>query len=103
MSSRAKSSSSRSNDAMLVVRATMVAVSVPALARVGLLRLERVLEPRRVPVSTDARAVDDVHRAVERALRFSRRFLRPTCMTRGLTRYYLLRRAGVDVALRFGL
>lgn len=88
---------------MLTARALAIAASVPTLTRLPLTRLEAVLEPRRTPRLLGTAADDEVQRAVERALALGRRLLRPTCMTKGVTRYYLLRRAGVDVALAFGL
>jgi ribosomal protein S14 len=88
---------------MLTARALAIAASVPTLTRLPLTRLEALLEPRRPSRESTRVADDEVQRAVERALALGRRLLRPTCMTRGVTRYYLLRRAGIDVALAFGL
>lgn len=41
--------------------------------------------------------------AVEQALGATSQFIRHTCYTRGITRYYVLRRAGFDVSLVFGI
>ena len=41
--------------------------------------------------------------AVERALDITSRGIRHTCYTRGITRYFLLRRSGFAVALVFGI
>jgi hypothetical protein len=40
---------------------------------------------------------------VDRVLEAGRPLLRSGCMVRGLTRYYVLRQAGVDVNLCFGI
>ena len=40
---------------------------------------------------------------MEQALGVTRRFIRHTCYTRGITRYYVLRRAGFDLSLVFGI
>lgn len=90
-------------EAMLTGRALIVAASVPTLARLPLARLETLLEPRRTARRPRPSADDEVRKAVERALSVGRRLLRPTCLTRTVTRYYLLRRAGVEVSLAFGL
>ena len=36
-------------------------------------------------------------------IRWGRPLVRPGCLTRGITGYYILRRAGLDVALCFGM
>ncbi len=36
-------------------------------------------------------------------IRWGRPLVRPGCLTRGITGYYILRRAGLDVALCFGV
>jgi len=62
-------------------------------------RLARVLEPRTMPADRRPSAL----LAVEQALGVTSRFIRHTCYTRGITRYYVLRRAGFDVSLVFGI
>lgn len=84
-----------------------VAVAAPLLARLDLRRLQRFLE--RAPRSSRAlsgdpgRVVAVVGRRVDRVIRWGRPLVRPGCLTRGITGYYLLRRAGLDVALCFGI
>jgi hypothetical protein len=82
-----------------LARALGVAALSPALTRLSPERLARVLEPRALP------AVErpDALAAVERALALTGRVLRHTCYTRGITRYYVLRRSGFDVSLVFGV
>src|SRR6185437_9200234 len=68
-------------------------------------RLQRVLEPRRrVTPAADAHATAvAVERTVAAVLHRGRWFVRPRCLVRGITRYAVLRRAGVDVELCFGV
>jgi hypothetical protein len=77
-----------------------VAVVAPLLARLDLQRLQRCLEPAarssRPPVAV-------VGRRIDRLIRRGKPLVRPGCLTRGITGYYSLRRAGLDVALCFGI
>jgi hypothetical protein len=96
----------RTRDGGLFLVAAGVAFFAPALARLPLPRLESVLEPRRrrpALESHDAElAVERIARVVDAVIRRARPLVRPGCLTRGITRYWLLRRAGVDVSLCFG-
>ena len=47
--------------------------------------------------------VEVTGRRVGRLIRWGKPLVRPGCITRGITGYYLLRRAGLDVALCFGM
>lgn len=90
-----------------MLAATAVAVAAPLLARLDLRRLQRCLEPPprlSRPLAADPdRAVAVLGRRVDRLVRWGRPLVRPGCLTRGITGYYLLRRAGLDVALCFGI
>jgi hypothetical protein len=82
-----------------------VGAAAPLLARLDLDRLRRTLEPRRSgnpgpDVRATAERVVDV---VDRAMARVGPVVRPGCLVRGITRYAVLRRAGVDVALCFGM
>lgn len=90
-------------DRLLVARVFAVAAAVPFLVRLGPSRLAWLME--RVPVARvpDPAAADRVRDALERVIRSGRPFVRPGCLTRGLTLYLFLRRAGIDVALSFGI
>src|SRR3954453_23044650 len=81
------------------LRSLAVAMSSPALARLSPERLARLPQPRRTPASRSPSAL----RSVEEALGRTSRFIRHTCYTRGITRYYMLRRAGFEVSLVFGI
>ena len=90
-------------DRLLVARVFAVAAAVPFLVRLGPSRLAWLME--RVPVARvpDPAAADRVRDALDRVIRSGRPFVRPGCLTRGLTLYLFLRRAGIDVALSFGI
>jgi Transglutaminase-like superfamily len=87
---------------MLDARILAVAAAAPLLMRLPLPRLARVLEPRRRP-SRLAPSADAVAARVEALLARPTRLVRRSCLTRGVTRYWFLRRAGIDVELCFGM
>jgi hypothetical protein len=90
----------------LLLRLTAVAVTAPQLARVGLPRLQRLLEPREPSGGNDSFEtvlVDEYGRWVDAIVRRGHPFVRTGCLTRGITLYYGLRRAGLDVSLCFGM
>jgi len=87
-------------DGWLVLRALALASSVPLLMRLPLPRVARLLEPRRTSALGDA---EHTLALVNLALDSARPLLRPTCLHRGITRYYFLRRVGVDLQLAFGV
>jgi Transglutaminase-like superfamily len=114
MSLRRRSSSSGLSLAIAVGRNAVslsgtvaVAVAAPLLARLDLPRLQRCLEPSprfsRLPSADPAQVVEVVGRRVNRLIRWGRPLVRTGCLTRGITSYYVLRRAGLDVALCFGI
>jgi hypothetical protein len=88
--------------ALLRARIFAFALTVPLLMRLRLSPLEHLLEPRRRPANCPPERAADLAREVDLVLRRSR-FVRSGCLTRGLTRYYFLRRAGLPVSLCFGI
>ena len=84
-----------------------MAIAAPALARLDLPRLHRCLEPSprssRPPAADPDQVIDILGRRVDRVIRWGRPLVRAGCLTRGITGYYILRRAGLDVALCFGM
>lgn len=89
--------------AVLLLRIFAFAAAVPYLLRLKLPRLARALEPGSSPTAVLEDCVRRIAGYVEIAIRHGRPLVRPGCLTRGLTRYYFLRRAGLDVALCFGM
>jgi Transglutaminase-like superfamily len=84
-----------------------MAVAAPYLVRAGLPRLHRWLEPgRRVPPldPADRGPLEEQMGAwVDAIIRRGHPLVRPGCLTRGVTLYYALRRAGDEVSLCFGV
>ena len=87
---------------LLALRVLVVAVSAPLIARLPLPRQEALLEPRN-PAPPDPQREAWLVANVDRLLSAGRPVVRAGCLTRGLTYYFFLRRAGVDVQLRYGL
>jgi Transglutaminase-like superfamily len=85
------------------LRVLVVAAFVPALLRLDLARVQRLLEPRRARPEPGRDEVDRLVNRIEHVLAASRLLVRPGCLTRGVTLYYFLRRAGLDVRLVFGI
>ncbi|HYH45768.1 MAG TPA: lasso peptide biosynthesis B2 protein [Thermoanaerobaculia bacterium] len=92
-------------------RVLAFAAVVPLLLRMKLPRLARWLEPAPPPspsavppaVPPDTAAVAALVGRIDRLLAAGRPLVRRGCLTRGLTLYHFLRRAGADVALCFGI
>jgi Transglutaminase-like superfamily len=92
----------RAGELLLLARAAVLALATPLLVRLPLPVLGRLLEPRR-PVPPDPDRWEQVPRLVDVAVRTLSPAVRPGCLTRGLTAYRLLRRAGLPVSLDFGV
>ena len=84
-----------------------MAVAAPFLVRAGLPKLQRWIEPSRTPAPIDPLDCDGIEdemaRWVDSIIRRGQPLVRPGCLTRGVTLYYALRRAGDDVSLCFGV
>lgn len=87
------------------LRVLLLAASVPLLLRIlKLPELRFWLEPRgALPPPPTADEVAGMVRRIDRLLAAGRPFVRQGCLTRGVTLYYFLRRAGAGVSLRFGM
>jgi hypothetical protein len=90
---------------LFALRVVLFAAAVPLLLRRHLARLAPLLEPaaKRLPPSPSPGAVDVMVARIDRLLQAGRPLVRSGCLTRGLTLFYFLRRAGADVSLRFGM
>lgn len=93
----------RSRRPWLHARVFVVAALAPALLRLRLSRLERVLEPRRRRRPVESSRVRELLDEVDAVLTACPPLVRSGCLTRGVTRYWFLRRAGLDVTLAFGM
>jgi hypothetical protein len=88
---------------VLGLRVLCVAAAVPLLLRLGPARMAAIVEPRRPRAPRDDRRAEWLAAHIDRVLDAGRPVVRPGCLTRGVTLYYFLRRAGVDVRLQFGI
>lgn len=91
------------SNAVLFLRICAFAAAVPYLLKLNLSRVASALEPGKDPRAVDENRVGKITAYVEKAIRRGKPMVRPGCLTRGLTRYYFLRRAGMDIALCFGM
>lgn len=89
--------------AFLFARISLFATAVPFLMRLKLSRVAAVLEPHTTPQAVDPDHLKRIAAYVETAIRRGKPLVRSGCLTRGLTRYYFFRRAGLDVSLYFGM
>lgn len=87
------------------LRVLLLAAAVPFLLRIlKLPELRFWLEPRGViPPPPAPEKVAAMIRRIDRLLASGRPVVRPGCLTRGVTLYYFLRRAGAQVSLCFGM
>jgi hypothetical protein len=90
-------------EALLFARVLVFAAAVPTLMRLPLPRLAALLtrRPRRPPAS--AAEIERLERLTALAPRVGHPLVRSGCLTRGVTLFWFLRRAGLDVQLNFGL
>lgn len=91
-------------EAILFPRMALFAAAVPWLVRFPVRRLEAWVDPPFAPRFADTVEAERIIRVTQFICRFARRplIINP-CQVRGLTLYYFLRRAGVDVSLVFGI
>jgi len=91
-------------DRLFALRVVAFAAAVPLLMRLPIDRLARWIEPsgRRVP-EPSPRDVFALVATIDRLLAEAKPFVKSGCLTRGVTLYRFLRRAGADVSLRFGI
>jgi hypothetical protein len=90
-------------DLLLFARIGGFAAIVPALMQIPLPRLAALLTrpPRHRAPGPDE--IERIERIVALAPRVAYPLVRSGCLTRGVTLFWFLRRAGLDVELRFGL
>jgi hypothetical protein len=91
------------SDLFLFARVFLFAANVPLLMRLSLVRLAALLEPGSAAGPVDPARAYKISSYTQKAIRFGSPIVRPGCLTLGLTRYYFLRRAGMDVSLHFGI
>jgi transglutaminase superfamily protein len=79
------------------------ALAVPLLRRLPPAGLRRLGPRPRPGARLDGSEAAALSQRIDRWLAAGRPWVRPGCLTRGIARYWFLRRAGADVELRFGL
>ena len=87
------------------LRVLLFAAVVPLLFRLKLSILSQWLERRVETVglpAVESQTCERILRCVELAMTVGRPLVRPSCLVRGVTRYYFLRRAGLNLTLCFG-
>jgi hypothetical protein len=94
---------SRLLDAILFLRIALFAAAVPWLVRFPVRRLEAWVDPPFAPPFADTVQTERIIRITQFICRFARPLIDNPCQVRGLTLYYFLRRAGVEVSLVFGI
>lgn len=90
-------------DAWILFRAATIACLIPLLMRLPLERLWRLIEPGSQVSPIDVKQERHLLDLVDSALALIKPVARIDCLARGVTRYYELRRAGVEVVLAFGV
>jgi Transglutaminase-like superfamily len=83
-------------------RVVVFAISVPLLGRLGFHRLKRILGST-LETPLDGGDAERLTARLDRALMLGWPVVKRTCLVRGVTRCYFLRRAGFDVQLTFGI
>jgi len=91
------------SDLLLACEIFLFAAVVPLLLRMQLPWLESLLRPQKTRPTPNPIKIRQIVTYTDRALRLGWPLIRPGCLTRGLTLYYFLRRAGLDVTLAFGV
>src|SRR4028118_1315895 len=105
LSSRGRAAETRNPGGWLLpLRVLLFGLCAPVLVRRGPERMAALLErASSEPPSANPRIAEALARRVDRCLRASWPLVRRGCLTRGVTLYWFLRRAGFDVSLRFGI
>jgi hypothetical protein len=88
---------------VLAVRVLTVAAFVPVLMRLPLHRVGDIVAPAGPRRGRNAQDPLELASLILWLLRAGRPLVRRGCLTRGVTLYYFLSRAGVDVELVFGV
>ena len=92
------------SDRLFALRVIAFAAAVPLLMRLPIDRVARWIKPsgRRTP-EPPPHEVFALADTIDQLLLDARPYVKPGCLTRGVTLYRFLRRAGAEVSLRFGV
>ena len=87
----------------LFVPILLFAIFVPWLMRFPLPKVSRMLRIPYLPPQPDEQQVQRILHCTDAVLALGRPLVQPRCLTRGVTLYYFLRKAGLPVELHFGV
>ncbi len=90
-------------DLLLACKIALFAALVPLFLRLKLPRLDSLLRSRSADSAPSLTRISQIVTYTECVIRWGKPIIQPGCLTRGLTLYYFLRRAGLDVVLCFGV
>lgn len=90
-------------DVLTLAEVCAFASVVPLITRLSMPRLGAVLVRTPPTKQPDSREIERLERVVTLAPRVAHPLVRSGCLTRGLTLFWFLRRAGLNVQLCFGL
>src|SRR5262249_37953900 len=90
-------------EALLFARLSAFAACVPVLMRLPLPSVAALLSCSSERSPPSAKEVERLERLIALAPRVARPIVAPGCLTRSVTLFWFLRRAGLDVELCFGL
>lgn len=93
----------RGREFSLFWRILLFAAVVPLLFRLRVERLQQLLFAEPCVTSSDEQVICRIAELTELALRRGRLFVKNSCLTRGATQCYFMRKAGADVSLIFGI
>jgi len=94
---------SDAHDAFLFFRILVFAAIIPFLLRFKLRTVTKLIQPRRISRIHEYADVEKIVAYVDAAPRVAAPFVRRGCLTRGLTLYRFLRKAGLEISLCFGI
>lgn len=93
----------RPGDFALALRIFAFAAVTPFLMRLPLERVSRIVTPRIGCHPPEPGQIEQLLALIPAVLQAGRPLLRTHCLPRGLTHYFFLRRAGLEVELCFGM
>ncbi|RMD98761.1 MAG: lasso peptide biosynthesis B2 protein [Deltaproteobacteria bacterium] len=91
------------NGLLLVLEIFGFAALLPLFLLFPLPSLLRHLEPRRKPRSVDPEKVARIERCVDAVIELGKPLIRSRCLTRTLTHFFFLSRAGLELEVCFGM
>jgi hypothetical protein len=90
-------------DVLALLEVCVFGAAVPTVTRLPIPRLSALVTRHLAARQPDSHRIERLERVVTLAPRIARPLVRSGCLTRGLTLFWFLRGAGLDVELCFGL